>query len=262
MFDYRQTKNQPQGTYVGIGAEWQFEDLFLEFDAGKRYNYGLSIDVLGFVVEKLSGQTLPEYVKQNITDPLGMNHSGPYLEGNDWLRCHVKSPDGQLSAQEAIVPAKEPYKFGGGHYIVSTLNDYSQVLLTMLNEGTHPKTGKTILKPETVQKYVFKDYIPHVGCSPHGIGVVPVSLVPGLSNSGEMLKDQRKGWSCGLMLNLDDVKGGRSAGSGAWAGLGNIYYWIDPVAGKAGIFGTNILPFLDEDCVGVFEDLEKVAYSA
>lgn len=261
-YDYRQTKNQPQGAYGTMGAQWLFEDIFLEFDPGLRYHYGVSIDILGFVVEKVSGMALQDYIKQNITDPLGMTRTGPYFDDDTWHRVHLKSPEGQLTAVENVVPAKEPYKFGGGHYLLSTLNDYSQVLLTMLNEGTHPKTGKTILKPETVRDYVFKDFIPHVGCGSAGIGVIPVSVAPGLSRAGELLEGQEKGWSCGLMVNLKDVQGARRAGSGAWAGLGNLYFWIDPTAGKAGIYGTNVLPFLDEDSLDIFETLEKLAYSS
>ena len=190
-----------------------------------------------------------------------MSNTGPHFSSDDWLRCHLKTGEGVLTAVEAIVPAPEPYRFGGGHYIVSTLNDYSQVLLAMLNEGRHPGTGNSILKPETVRDYVFQDFIPHVGCPPDGIGKIDVSLVPGLSNAGEFLQGEEKGWSCGLMLNLKDVSGKRKANSGAWAGLGNLYYWIDPTAGKAGIYGTDILPFYDDDCVGIFEKLEKLAYS-
>lgn len=219
------------------------------------------MDILGFIVEKLSGVDLPTYIAKNIAQPLGMKNTGTYWDNNDWLRCHIKSPEGKLTAVEAIIPAKDPYRFGGGHYMVSTLHDYSQVLLAMLNEGKHPTTDQAILQPETVRNHVFKDYIPHVGCSSDGIGVVGVSLVPGLSNDGEMLKGVKKGWSAGLMINVDDVPGGRKAGSGAWAGLGNLYYWIDATGGKAGIFGTSVLPFLDEDCVQVFEELEKIAYS-
>lgn len=261
MFDYRTSKEQPPGAYVGLGAQWEFEDVFLEFDPGARYNYGLNIDILGFVVEEVSGMDLPTYIKQNITDPLGMTKTGAKFGGDDWLRCHFKSPEGQLQAVEQVVPAAEPYKYGGGHYAVSTLNDYSQVLLALLNEGRHPGTGKTILQQSTVKDYVFRDFIPEVGCPSDPIGKVPESIPPRLSEAGEILQGIKKGWSCGLMLNLDDVPERRRAGSGSWAGLGNLYYWIDPVAGRAGIFGTSILPFMDSDSLSVFDELEKLAYA-
>ena len=63
------------------------------------------------------------------------------------------------------------------------------------------------------------------------------------------------------MMNLENVPGGRSAGSGAWAGLGNLYYWIDPKRGIAGIIGTSVLPFLDEDSLELFEKVERFAYA-
>ena len=261
MYDYRVSKTQPPGSYVGLGAEWEFNDVYLEFDPGVKYNYGLSIDILGFVVEKVSGLDLPTYIRQNILDPLGMSNTGIKFDGDHWLRCHTKTAEGQLQAVEQINVAAEPYRYGGGHYAVGTLNDYSQILLTLLNEGRHPGTGKIILKSETVKDYVFKDFIPEIGCPADNIGRVPESLPPRLSEAGEMLEGVKKGWSCGLMLSLEDSSGGRKAGSGSWAGLGNLYYWIDPSAGKAGISGTSVLPFMDTDGLKVAEELERFAYA-
>jgi len=248
------------GAYLNIGAPWQFNEQWLNFDPGHQYNYGINIDKLGFIVEKVSGLSLPEYIKQNITDPLGMKSTGPKLNENNYLKVHVKDGEGKLTAIDAIKPAADPEIYGGGHYLVSTLNDYSKLLLTLLNDGTNPQTGGTILKPESVQNYVFKDMIPAVGCSSDGIGMIPVSVTPGTSNSGEFLAGVPKGWSCGLMLNMADSPGGRKANSGAWAGLGNLFYWIDRSHGIAGMFGTSVLPFYDADAVELFEKVEKFAY--
>ena len=64
------------------------------------------------------------------------------------------------------------------------------------------------------------------------------------------------------MINNEDAPTGRSAGSLAWAGLANTYYWIDPTAGVAGVFATQVLPFFDEGALGTFSAFERAVYDA
>ena len=264
LHDYRAARDEPRGAYLNPSLEWQYNDVFLTFDPGERHHYGLNIDRLGFIIEEVSGLKLAEYVAKHICEPLGMKNTGPLLIGEDWLRVHTKDGEGKLTAVDAIQPTKEPWKHGGGHFLVSSLADYSQVLLALLGEGTHPGTGKAILKPETVRDYVFKDFIPEIGASNKGIGVCKASLVPGLSLDGDVgvtIPGMPRGWSGGLMINKEDATGARKAGSGAWAGLGNLYFWVDPQAGVTGIIGTEIFPFLDPDVLGLFEKVERFAYA-
>lgn len=267
MFDYRASKGQQAGTYaLEENNEWQFHDVFLVFDPGQKHHYGINMDHLGFIVEAVSGMRLEEYMEQNIFKPLGMNTCGPQFKSEDFLRVHMKDENSKLTAIDAFRPPKTPWRFGGGHFLIGSLKDYTQLMLTLLNGGTHPDTGKQILKPETVKDYVFKDFIPHIGASPDGIGRCTQGLSPGSSNPGDVgysFRDSSspRGWSCGLMMNLEDVPGGRSAGSGSWAGLGNLYYWIDPKRGIAGIIGTSVLPFLDQESLELFEKVERFAYA-
>jgi methyl acetate hydrolase len=115
-----------------------------------------------------------------------------------------------------------------------------------------------ILKQNTVKEYLFTDQIPKI-CSNDGIGMLK-SIIPPLSNDGELLPGVSKGWSCGLMMNLHDSPSGRKAGSGSWAGLGNIFYWIDPSAGKLGVVMTSLLPFMDESVLDLTDALERFVY--
>lgn len=264
LYDYRAAQGKAGASLLTLSEEWQYNDAFLAFDPGARHHYGANIDRLGFIIEEVSGMRLEEYMAKHIFEPLGMKNSGPQFKGDDWLRVHMKDMAGKLTAVEAVQPPKEPWRYGGGHFVISTLNDYSQVLLALLNGGKHPGTGERILKDETVRDYVFKDFIPEVGCTGEGIGVCGQSLLPGLSNAGDVgaaLPRVPRGWSCGLMINKEDVPGARKEGSGAWAGLGNLYYWVDAKSGVAGIIGSEILPFLDPDVVGLFTEVEKFAYA-
>jgi hypothetical protein len=96
-----------------------------------------------------------------------------------------------LAAAPAIARAAAPERYGGGHYLHSTLDDYSAFLLTILNNGMHPISSTQILKKETVEEYLFKDYIPKI-CSNEGIGVIKTAN-PVLSSEGEFLPGVQKG---------------------------------------------------------------------
>lgn len=259
MHQYRVfTNNDP----IDIGSASFFLDMFLESDPGEKHSYGTSTDKLGLVVERVSGMRLPEYVKKNITDPLGMHETTARPKNDNWLRTHIRDGSSNLVALEAIKMPENPEYFGGGHYLISTLDDYSRLLSTLLNDGTSPSTKKQILSPETVTNFIFKDHIPVVGCSTDDIGVVPDSIKPGITKEGGLLQPGiKKGWSCAFMLNLEDTDGGRKAGSGSWAGMTNQYYWVDRASGIAGVFGTAIFPLIDEVSFELFGEVEKFAYS-
>lgn len=266
MFEYRVLKGQKAGENLNPSAEWQYKDLFLLFEPGDRFQYGQSIDVLGFIIEEIMGIPIDEYMALHVFTPLGLTKTGPQYRSkdDDHLKLHIVSPGGELIALPDNVPEKPAYKYGGGHFLVSTLNDYSQLLLTLLNDGTHPITGTQILRRETVQNYLFKDYIPKTGAPHEHIGIFLPGL-NGLNNAGDVvehlnLTDEYRGWSLGMMLTLKDVPGYRSAGTGNWAGLSNVYYWIDRTKGVVGIVGTQTLPFLDKNMLGVAEQFEKLAY--
>ena len=257
-FKWRNQAGQGQSEYVAVGSMQNFESP-LAFDPGTRYEYGVNTDWLGFVVEAISGMPLNAYIEENILKPLGMNDSGSHVkEGASQLFIHFRGEDGGLTAAPSIGCATAPERFGGGHYMYSTVDDYSTFLLTILNSGTNPHSKAQILKKETVEEYLFKDQI-HKICSNDGVGVVTTAN-PVLSSEGEFLPGLEKGWSCGLMLNLEESPKGRKAGSGQWAGLGNLYYWLDPKDGKLGLVMSGVLPFLDREILHLFDALERAVY--
>lgn len=221
--------------------------------------YGVNIDWLGFVIEAVSGQRLDQYIEANILKPLAMSNTKSQLDQvQQHFSVHARSAEGTLTAVPEAGPANDPEHYGGGHYLLSTLDDYSSLLLTVLNKGEHPESGTRILKSETVEKYIFTDCLPE-GVSTDPIGEISVT-VPALSNEGTMLPGVKKAWSCGLMLNAEDTPNGRKAGSGAWAGLGNLYWWIDPKAGKLGLLMSAVLPFMDVEVKHLFDELERAVY--
>jgi len=70
----------------------------------------------------------------------------------------------------------------------------------------------------------------------------------------------KKSWGLGFMINEEPASTGRSAGSLAWAGIGNTFFWVDPEKNIAGLMMTQLLPFLDQRVTGVFNDFEHNAY--
>ena len=83
---------------------------------------------------------------------------------------------------------------------------------------------------------------------------------PSLTNAGEFLPGIAKGWGLTFQIALEDVPGRRRAGSLAWAGLGNLYFWIDRATGIGGFWGTQLLPFHDPASHGGFVEYERLVY--
>ncbi|RMD41278.1 hypothetical protein DV735_g3851, partial [Chaetothyriales sp. CBS 134920] len=241
------------------GAKWTFQTPRI-FDAGEDFTYGINTDWLGFVIEAVTGQTLPDFIHANIIKPLGLQHTSAVPEG-DFHPVYLRNAeDGSLTTLPAPPPdAPKPEVYGGGHFLHGTIDDYTQFLLAIINYGTHPTSGVKILERNTVEKYIFHDFIPEIAPNTKKVGRVPTAL-PQASLSGQFLPGVPVGWSAGFLINNADVPRGRKAGSGFWAGLGNLYYWVDPTAGRLGAVVASVLPFLDPRVLEVFDAVEKVAY--
>ena len=139
---------------------------------------------------------------------------------------------------------------GGGLY--STAVDYAKFIRMILNQGK-AASGQQVLQPDTVAKM-----------SQNQMGECRVSMlktqIPPLSNDAEFFPGMPKTWGLSFMINLDDAPTGRPAGSLAWAGLANSYYWIDPHSGIGGVYLTQILPFADKQSLPLFYEFEKAVY--
>jgi CubicO group peptidase (beta-lactamase class C family) len=88
------------------------------------------------------------------------------------------------------------------------------------------------------------------------------SAVPALSNDLDLYPDMPKKWGLGFLINTVRSPEGRSAGSLAWAGIANAYYWIDPARDVAGVIQMQLLPFADPQCLDTFAAFERGIYAA
>ena len=86
--------------------------------------------------------------------------------------------------------------------------------------------------------------------------------MPAYSHDADFFPGMVKKWSLGFMISTAKVPGGRSAGSLAWAELGNTYFWIDPAKGIAAIILMQLIPFADPKTISLLGDLETALYAA
>jgi methyl acetate hydrolase len=229
--------------------------LPLVFDPGEKWDYGINIDWVGKAVERVSRQSLSAYFDEHLFGPIGMRDTGFKLTPERRGRLagmHARADDGSLAPIEFEVPQDPEFQMGGGG-LYGTAADYVAFARLFLNEGR--ANGKTILKPETMRLMTT-----------NAIGDLDVqrlkTVAPAFSNDAEFFPGMRKKWSLGFMISTDTVPAGRSAGSLAWAGLGNTYFWIDPVKGIAGVILMQLLPFADAKALDLLANFESAVYSA
>jgi hypothetical protein len=84
---------------------------------------------------------------------------------------------------------------------------------------------------------------------------------PAMAGEYVPLPGQIRRYGLAGLLNMDEVPGGRSAGSTSWAGLANCYYWADPTTGAAGVLMAQVLPFGNEGVIDTFDKVEKAVYA-
>ena len=227
----------------------------LGFDPGARWEYGINIDIAGRMVEVVSGQNLERYMQQHLFGPLGMRDTGFVLRP-EWTsrlaQVHARGADGALTPIDALPPAENPEFYAGGGGLFSTAADYL-LFLQALNQGG-ALNGQRILQPETVALMAQN----HMG----DLNVLPMQTFnPRMSNDVELFPNMDKKWGLSFLINTQDVPGRRSAGSLAWAGINNTYYWLDPKKQVAGVLMTQVLPFGDATVLGLLDRFEEAVYA-
>jgi len=226
----------------------------LEFEPGERWEYGISMDWVGKLVEAVTDQSLEVYFRENIFVPLGMKDSG-FLIGSAQKRrvatLHNRRPDGGLDPAPFEMPQRPEFFMGGGGAF-STPRDYMAFLQALLNRGE--LNGRRILRPETVAMMMENQ-----------IGDLNVhemrSAQPSFSRSFDQFPGQSHKWGLSFDLNTAPGPNGRSAGSVSWAGLLNSFFWLDPKRQVAGALFTQTLPFFDERVVALYGAFERGLYA-
>ena len=230
---YFADRNEPVSAVVGRMAA-----LPMDAQPGEKYVYGYNTDILGVVVEKVSGLTLAEFFQKRITGPLGLVDTQFYLPPaqKDRLATVYAAKDGKIER------ATDP-KFGQGHYVegprvafaggaglLSTARDYGRFLQMLLNGGEID--GVRLLSPKTVELMTVN----HVG---------------------SLFSDGTLGFGLGFDVIEDLGRSGRygTEGGFGWGGAYHTTYWVDPKERMVALLMTQLLPAGDSDLHARFRAL-------
>jgi CubicO group peptidase (beta-lactamase class C family) len=227
----------------------------LVFDPGDRWEYGINIDWAGKMVEAASGQTLDRYLHQHVLNPLGMTDTSFKLSASQRERLasvHQRGESGGLEAIDFEIPQAPEFCMGGGG-LYGTAADYLAFARMILQGGT--LNGTQVLRPETVDTMAQN----HIG--PLEIGPMATAM-PTLSRDVELFPGISKKWGLSFLINEQALPTGRSAGSLAWAGLANTYFWIDRTKRVCGVFLSQVFPFFDQTAVEMLTTFETEVYRA
>ena len=227
----------------------------LLFDPGDRWEYGSNMDWCGQVVEAITGRRLGEVFRTRIFEPLGMHDTGFAL--TEAMRgrlagVHTRNADGSLTPTDFELPAV-PELHMGGHGLYGTVGDYMRFIRMWLNDGQGAH-GR-VLKADTVQMAARN----HLGDKK--ITMLP-GVIPAMSNNAEFFPGIPKSWALSFMVNDAPAPTGRPAGALGWAGLANLFYWIDRQNGVGGFWATQILPFADAVSFGACMEFETSCYAS
>jgi len=236
-----------------------FPEVPLVFEPGAGFSYGCSTDVLGFVVEKVSGQTLEEYFQEHIFRPLGIASGSFELTAETaaaLFPLHFRNPDGALVrwTDQRPLPQRYPnpvhaYFGGGGAY--STLPDFLALCEHILQiEAGRPAPG-AILSQASAR-----------GLFAPRLGAAGAAMLTGMVRMLEPTSAQAPlNWSLGLAVNTGGWAGMRRAGAAWWSGWAGTYFVLDPAAGVALVLGTQVVPPMDGPTLAFAAQAERIVYA-
>ena len=228
----------------------------LLFDPGTRWDYGINIDYVGKAVEAVTGKKLSAVLTENVFEPLGMKDTAFKITPSMRTRLakiHQRGDDGKLTPlMDLEIPQEPEFEMGGGG-LYGTAGDYLKFIRMILNGGK--ANGKQVLRPETVKTMSAN----HIGT----VLVGPLkTAIPSLSNDVDVFPGMAKKWGLSFLINTEKAPTGRSAGSLAWAGLANTYFWIDPTKGIGGVYLSQVLPFADKKSLPLCGEFETAVYQS
>lgn len=223
----------------------------LVFEPGSAWTYGVGIDWAGELVAAVTGRTLDVYLAEAVFAPLGMSETGfapSEAQKGRLASMHARGEGGALGVIPfQMPPPPNPGMGGGGLY--STAGDYLKFLDAILGGGG------PILSPASVAAMAANEF------EGEEVGVLP-GVNRRLCAGFDPFPGMTKRWGLGFLINPAPGPAGRSAGSLAWAGLGNCYYWADPATGAAGVFLAQLFPFADPAALEAFAAFERAVYGA
>jgi CubicO group peptidase (beta-lactamase class C family) len=234
-------------------GEWE---LPLLDDPGTKWNYSASTRVLGFVVEKVTGEGLESWYQEHIFNPLGMVDTSFAVAADKQSRVptnHSRFTGTMVEAPRTpTIPSTPapPYRGDGGLY--STVEDYAKFVRMLLNEGT--LGSAKILTPASVKMM-----------GRNAIGSIFVERQPDADKQRTKpfpLGAGKDKFGLGFQIASNDpaMTKYRSPGSLSWAGIFNTEFWVDPVKHIGAVQMMQVLPFYDDGAIRTLRDFEEIVY--
>ena len=227
----------------------------MHFDPGTRWAYGIGIDWLGRLVERVDGRRIDRFCREELFDPLAMHDTTFECEGEVASRLasvHARNGDGGWAPFELSPPA-HPQFYGMGHALYSTAGDYLRFLRLVLNRGT--LDGRRVLSEAAVQQMLANQI------GDLRVGQL-VSAVAGVSGDFELVPGTPKTHGYGFVRTERDTPGMRAAGSQGWAGVLNTHFWFDPARDVAALIMAQTVPFADPRFIALYEQFERTVYAS
>jgi methyl acetate hydrolase len=227
-----------------------FKPPFLVASPGTKFVYGVNTDVLGQIIQPLTGQPLAAYLRQRVLEPLGMVDTSFRLPEDQSRLTGVYERNGKSFIGQPLEQHGPEPRGGGGLY--STGRDYSALLRMLLNGGVHD--GRRLLSAESVQAITSNQI---------GDLFAEQQRTAFLARSNDFIfMDGKQKFGFGVTIETEDRPSGRSKGSYGWAGVLNTYFWADPSRELAATLMMQLRPFADPASVELYRRFERAVYEA
>ncbi len=234
MYRANELGNFTEPTYDLAEGMGRLASMPLLFDPGSGWNYSMSTDVCGRLIEVMSGQSLDTYLREQVLEPLGMRDTAFHAPESELGRCSVlytRNAEGKLHRMAGAEAMVQPKKFlSGGGGLVGTAPDYLQFCHMLLGGGE--LNGVRLLSPRTV-RYMARNHLPN-GQLLNEIG------------QSTFAESAMEGTGFGLGFSvIEDAAALRnlaSEGEFGWGGAASTAFWVDPVEEICVVFMTQLLP--------------------
>jgi CubicO group peptidase (beta-lactamase class C family) len=233
----------------------QLAAMPLEFSPGTMWNYSLSIDVMGYLVQKLAGQTFGEFLRTRLFEPLGMVDTAffcPPEKIERFTTCYAPDEQGRLKVQDdarKTTYAAPPALESGGGGLVSTIHDYMRFCRMMLHGGA--LDGVRILGPKTVAMFSL-NYLDG--------GRELAAMAPAGAFSESSYDGIGFSIGCGVNVDVARTRLPGTAGEYFWGGAASTAFWIDPKEELTVVFMTQVMG--SDARLTLRRDLRTLVYSA
>jgi CubicO group peptidase (beta-lactamase class C family) len=234
-------------------------ELPLEFSPGSAWSYSHATDIVGYLVEVISGRSLGNYLQEQIFGPLGMTDTAfwvPAAKADRLATNYAGTDDGGIKVLDDAATShylRDPIYLSGGGGLVSTAGDYLRFCQMLLGKGT--LDGTRIIGRKTLELMTQNHITGGKSVAAAATHAAPQWREP---------SHQGSGFGLGFAVTLDTADGQLpgSPGSFSWSGAAGTHFWIDPMEDLAVVFMTQYMPMGGGARYNLGRELRSIVYGA